>query len=782
VIEEHPEYQFGEFLVEPSQNQISISGDVRPLEPRTMDVLVYLIEHSKRIVSAEELLEKLWPGRVVEESTIHRRINQLRKTLEDSARQSRYIKTVVKRGYQAVAEVSIPSSIKTPPTSSSPTGPSKRIILSTIAMSLLLLTGLGYFLRQDDPEILPAFSDSNLTIAVLPFTNMSNSSENAFFAAGIHEDLLTKLSGIVDLTVISRTSVMRYAGHAQSVKQIGAELGVNYVVEGSVRRQNQQVRISVQLIDARQDKHLWAMTYDRDLSDTFALQSEITREVAEQLSLELVDGEVVFYDTEIDDLLFKARELMRERTSESLSMALESLRSARISYPENAKVHAAIGEALYLQSRANESWQDVAEETLHSLELALELDPDLVDARLALAQVQIWWLRDLPAADANYQAVIQAAPNNADALMKYGAFLANARAMRDIGMPHLRRAVVLNPYSGEAWALLASNLMRQGNFAESYEVLMSGFDRVPDDYYLLRYRMEYFLYSGDRVEALKHMLELVRRDPDSLGDIALLADNLRRLEFYAEAQLWLDEMFRINPEHSNTYDSEVKQLRYQKDWQGLAQINARWEPILGDYVKAPIRNWNLWSMQAEADSLWQQDKTDQALRIYGEIVAFLMPTRIPDLMGQTALGAGRLELGIMLAHALIRTGHVDEAEDLLIKITRNKGTGGGFAISKIEALAMLGKTDQAIKDFGEMLTPIDSGTQNGVWYVPGVSERGISKFMDVNTDWLNGVNRDSGTVKVYEEYLTIQAAERNRVRAEIPALFDPAAFLHAASP
>ncbi|MEQ9023202.1 MAG: transcriptional regulator, partial [Pseudomonadales bacterium] len=110
------DYQFGKFLVEPSQNQISTPGYLRKLEPRTMDVLVYLVEHRDRVVSSEELLEKLWPGRIVEESTIHRRINQLRKALEDSAAESRYIKTVVKRGYQSVAELSVLNSDDSRPT------------------------------------------------------------------------------------------------------------------------------------------------------------------------------------------------------------------------------------------------------------------------------------------------------------------------------------------------------------------------------------------------------------------------------------------------------------------------------------------------------------------------------------------------------------------------------------------------------------------------------------------------------------------------------------------
>ena len=777
------DYQFGEFLVEPFQNQISASGNPFALEPRTMDVLVYLIENKDRVVSSDELLEKLWPDRIVEESTIHRRINQLRNALGDSPTHSRYIKTVVKRGYQAVAEVSISENVHEKPAVRAAIAAQTHFRRATLgAVTLSLFIGLVFFLQPNDPNNLLEYSDSIPSIAVLPFTNMSEFSENEFFAAGIHEDLLTSLSGFSELAVISRTSVMRYADHDQSLVQIGEELNVDYVVEGSVRRQNQQVRISVQLIDARNDRHLWAMTYDRDLFDTFAVQSEITREVANQLSLELLNEDTEIYDIEIHDVLFKARELMRQRTSNSLAVAVASLRAVSSNHPENAEVHAAIGETLYLQSRANESWEDVAEESLRSLNLALTIDPDLSSARLALAQVQVWWLRNILAADLNYQAVILAEPNNADALMKYGVFLADARTMRDVAMPHLRRAVALNPYSGEAWSMLASNLMRAGNFEESYQVLMNGFAWVPDDYYLLRYQMEYFLYSGDSVEAMKHLLGIIRRDPNSLESIGNLAGLLNGLELHDEARLWLEEMIRINPEHSNTFSREAAQLRYEKDWQGLAGINARWEPLLGDYVKAPHRNWGLWSMQAEADQLWREGKTEQAQRIYADIAAFLIAARIPDRMGLTViiLGAARLEQGNMLAHALIRTGRVAEAEDLLIKITRNEGTGSAFAINRIKALAMLGKTDEAIEAFGKLLVPGNSAERLLESWAPGGSELGIIEFMDENTDWLNGVNRHPATIKVHEEYLARQVVVRNRVREEIPEFFDPEAFMQSA--
>lgn len=780
---QHSEYQFGEFLVEPLQNQVSTSAGPRSLEPRTMDVLVYLIENRDRVVSSDELLEKLWPDRIVEESTIHRRINQLRKALDDSAANSKYIKTFVKRGYQAIAEVSIPTSDEATPAGKISIGTRNHsviIVLGIVAISFFV--GLAYFLQPRESEVQSQPPYSNPSIAVLPFTNMSEFTENEFFAAGVHEDLLTRLSGISGLGVISRTSVMRYAEHEQSVQEIGEELNVNYIVEGSVQRQNQQVRITVQLIDAQSNRHVWAMTYDRDLSDTFTVQSEITREVAAQLTLELLNEEVDIYDTYIHDVLFKSRKLMRERTSDSLTSALDSLRLARTANPESAEVHAAIGETLYLQSRANKSWQDVSEESQRSLELALELDPDLISARLALARVQVWWLRDIPAADLNYQAVIKAAPNNTDALMKYGEFLANTRAMRDVGMPHLRRAVVLNPYSGEAWSMLASNLMRSGNFEESYEVLMSGFDRVPDDYYLLRYQMEYFLFSGDRVQTLKLTLDLIRRDPSSLSNIAILANSLRRLEFYAEAQLWLDEMFLINPEHSDTYLSEVNQLRYQKDWQGLAQINSRWEPHLHDYVMAPRRNWELWSMQAEADQLWQDGETDQARVIYGNVASFLLEARISGRMGVTVqvIGNQLLELGIMLSRALTRIDRIAEANDVLQKITRNKGTGGAFEIERIQALAMLSRTDEAIEALQRLLTVAGSDEPKADGYALGSTELGMRTIMDENTDWLNGINRDPAITHLYQEILTRQAATKSRVQSEIPELFNPSAFLQSA--
>ena len=184
-------------------------------------------------------------------------------------------------------------------------------------------------------------------------------------------------------------------------------------------------------------------------------------------------------------------------------------------------------------------------------------------------------------------------------------------------------------------------------------------------------------------------------------------------------------------------------------------------------------------MQAEADQLWREGETEQAQRVYTDIATFLIEANIPDRMGLTViiLGAERLEQGNMLAHALIRTGRVADAEDLLIKITRNEGTGSAFAINKIEALAMLGKTDEAIEAFRKLLAPINSEDRLLGRWAPGGGALGISEFVDENSDWLNGVNRHPAILKVHEEYLARQAVVRNRVREEIPELFEPEAFL-----
>jgi TolB-like protein/Flp pilus assembly protein TadD len=234
-------------------------GKDAPIEigSRALDVLGVLVARAGEIVSKDEITAAVWPGRVVEDSNLTVQISTLRRVLDQGRAQGSCIQTVAGRGYRLVAPVT-------------------RVEVSNGTVG---------------PRQSGASSAPRLSIVVLPFANHSNDPEQQYFTDGITDDLTTDLSRIAGMFVISRNTAFTYRNKLIGTKQIGRELGVRYVLEGSVRRSGNQLRVNTQLIDAATDAHLWADRFDRDIGDLFALQNEITSRLANALGVELIAAE-----------------------------------------------------------------------------------------------------------------------------------------------------------------------------------------------------------------------------------------------------------------------------------------------------------------------------------------------------------------------------------------------------------------------------------------------------------------------------------------------------------
>jgi TolB-like protein len=231
--------------------------------PKAFDLLVYLMENRDRVVSHDELLDVVWAGRIVSPSTLASHINAVRRAIGDSGQEQRLIRTVARRGFRFIAEVSQEAAReRKPPT---------------------FRKGAG----EGDASV-PLEKPS---IAVLPFENLSGDPEQEYFADGMVEDITTRLSKFRNLFVIARNSSFQYKRKAVDVRLVGRELGVRHVLEGSVRRFRGGVRISAQLIDAESGAHLWAEKYDRIGSDLFELQDEVTEKVVGAIQPEMLLSE-----------------------------------------------------------------------------------------------------------------------------------------------------------------------------------------------------------------------------------------------------------------------------------------------------------------------------------------------------------------------------------------------------------------------------------------------------------------------------------------------------------
>jgi TolB-like protein len=269
-------YLFEDCVLDTDRRELRRGAKLMAVEPQVFDLLVHLISHRDKVVSKDDLLAAIWHGRIVSESALFNRINAARSAIGDAGDQQRLIKTLPRKGVRFVGAVRVDE----PPaeTDVQPIPASEQTPTADIAV-----------VRGDQRLPLP----DRPSIAVLPFDNMSGDPDQEYFTDGISEDLITGLARIRWLFVIARNSTFVYKHRAVDVKQVARELGVRYVLEGSVRRAGKQVRISAQLVDAVTGGHHWAERYDRKLGDIFSVQDEITQSVAGAIEPRLLAAEGV---------------------------------------------------------------------------------------------------------------------------------------------------------------------------------------------------------------------------------------------------------------------------------------------------------------------------------------------------------------------------------------------------------------------------------------------------------------------------------------------------------
>ena len=359
---------------------------------------------------------------------------------------------------------------------SKPVSTRGRWLASTLVVVLALAVFGAWWWSKHQPPASQALPDAK-SIAVLPFTNMTDQNKNAYFADGVHEELLTQLALLGDLKVVSRTSVAEYRETKKNVRQIGAELGVGSLVEGSVRREGNRVRVSVQLIDARADRHLWANTYDRELKDIFAIQSELATEIARALKISLSPGEerrLARKPTEnlqAYELLLRHQELFARsmnssadtdlsRRIELLSRAVELDPGFAIAWARLAAEHArfhfyAIDHAEARLKRAQEA-----------LDRALSLAADDAEVRTEAGYVYYYGYRDFPRAAQYMEESLRIAPNHVETLNQLG-FVRRRQGRWSDGNALHHRAVAVDPRNLQALSTLHENYLFFRHFDES---------------------------------------------------------------------------------------------------------------------------------------------------------------------------------------------------------------------------------------------------------------------------------------------------------------------------
>jgi TolB-like protein len=395
------------------------------LDPQVFDLLIYLIENRHRVVSKDDILAAVWAGRIVSESTLASRINGARNAIGDDGKAQNLIRTAPRKGFRFVGDVRVEPSDHL----STPIGLAKDS--ATESLSALPLS--------DRPAI-----------AVLPFTNMSGDPEQEYFSDGISEDIITALSKLRWFLVIARNSSFAYKGKSAPLRQIGEELGVRYLVEGSVRKIGGRVRITAQLNDAATGSQLWAERYDRDLADVFAVQDEITDAIVAAIEPQIFVAENFRArrkppeSLDAWELLMHALSHYWRVTREDNILAQALLEKAIAIDPNYAQALAVL--AVSHTFGAHMGWEDkatgesVAE---RAAAVAIRADSDDPWAHLAVASVRTYQGR-LEDALAEFEATLHINPNFSLAQGYYGLVLSYVGRWRE-GAAAAYRARRLSP-------------------------------------------------------------------------------------------------------------------------------------------------------------------------------------------------------------------------------------------------------------------------------------------------------------------------------------------------
>lgn len=365
--------------------------------------------------------------------------------------------------------------------------------------------------REDDLKL--------MRIAVLPFTNMSPNPEDSYFADGMTEEIITTLSGISALSVISRTSVMGYKGTTKKLREIGSELEVGSVLQGSIRKAGSRIRISAQLIDVTSDKNLWVQNYDRHLDDVFAIQSEIASNITDQLKVKLVETAKERRDTNDIDaytMYMKAIQLFYVSGEASLRQAIELLENAVTKDPTFVRAVAGLSSAWHLIATNHyEDWEASLKKAELFARKAIELGPDLDEGHAALSQV--FHSNDrFEEAITEAQKAIQINPNSSDAhgLLGINDFFILGR--EDSGLKELEKARELDPLSAGSTSMLALAYVLTGKTNEGLNILLRFRDIDPKNIVIFDAIATHYIMMRD-FQSAKEILEVgMKIEPENI--------------------------------------------------------------------------------------------------------------------------------------------------------------------------------------------------------------------------------------------------------------------------
>jgi len=436
------------------------NGQQVDLTPKAFETLLVLAQNSGHVLKKEELLQRLWPDSFVEESNLTQNIFTLRKILGDDDNGNSYIETVPRHGYRfagRIREIDFKQSTEAKGVNASriPTlrAFTRYRLITALVLGATFLVSV-YFAQR---RLRPPQPQGKIMLAVLPFNNLSEDPAQEYFADGFTEEMITQLGrlGQGQLGVIARTSAMQYRNTQRRADQIGRELGVEYLLEGSVHREGDRVRITAQLIQVRDQTHVWAEEYDRDLQDVLILQRDVARSIAREIEVKLTPqlqsrlAITPAVDRKAYELYLKGRYFWNKRTEEGFAKAIDYFQQAIAQDPNYAQGYAGLADAYALlgsMADAEIPRKEAMPRARAAALKALEIDETLSEAHTSLAFVRMHYDWDWPGAEKEFERAIQLNPGYATA-HQWHAYNLMVQGRTEESLTEIHQALELDPLS-----------------------------------------------------------------------------------------------------------------------------------------------------------------------------------------------------------------------------------------------------------------------------------------------------------------------------------------------
>lgn len=458
-------FRVGSWQVRPDACEITQGSTTVSLQPKMMDLLQLLASRPGEVFTRPQLEEQVWPGVVVGYDALTKSIGKLREALGDTERPPSYIQTIPKKGYRLIAPVSADNDhqpgLAVASETAAPVPPprrSKRMSFAGLAMAAILVTlavlNFGWEKDGSTDKFATRQSEPNAqSLIVLPFRDLNADPQQAYFTQGITDDLITELSSYAGMEVIASRIALQYANTDLDLKTLINELGVRYVVEGSIRRAEDKIRINVQMIDAQRGSNLWAAQYNRPLSSLFDIQDEVREKIVSALSLKLSEADArkgqrrYTNSFEAYDLFLQGQNnLIKRASAVDNRLAGEQFEQAIAIDPQFARAYAAL--AIVNADAYRHNWVDDPELTgriaMQQAHHAVELDPDLRYATLAAGYVEFFVASDHQRAAAMAERTLQLDPKNADAHLLLATIYVHANEYKK-SEAYVESSMRLNP-------------------------------------------------------------------------------------------------------------------------------------------------------------------------------------------------------------------------------------------------------------------------------------------------------------------------------------------------